>query len=74
MGIAVSDALVLIRKHGRLLTEYDQLVDKHNRNLDKINYLLHILNINEIKLDEFDLIALETVRVVRIIEEEDGDS
>lgn len=45
-----------------LVTLHNQLVDEHNSLIGQMSYMCHVLNENNIELNEFDLIALPAVR------------
>lgn len=46
-----------------LALTFDKVVQENDMLTDEMRYLLHVLNENDIALDEFDLIALPHVTV-----------
>lgn len=57
---------VLNKKRHEILQEsYLSLCDDHDHLLQDVNYLIDIINRNDIKLDEFDLIALHSVTIAK---------
>jgi hypothetical protein len=69
LGVSVTDALTLVRRNRQLVKQHDELVDRVNNNIDQMKYMIHLLNVHKIALDDFDLIALQDTVTVKHADE-----
>jgi hypothetical protein len=59
IGGLIMDDLIVRVAYTQLRRKHNKLVEDHNKLREATSYLCHVINDNNIVLDDFDLIALQ---------------